>query len=109
MTATRLVGLHIRNPAGEDLGTVENVCIDVATGRVASLAVSFGGLLGVGSRHFELPWEELEFDADAGALRLDISRDDLEAARGRPPATEDRLQAWRDEVTRAYLEHLPPM
>ncbi len=109
MTERHLVGLHVRNPGDHDLGVVENVSVDVDTGTVTSVAVSLGGLLGLGSRHFDLPWDEFVYDPDGGVLRLDISRGELEAARSMKTDPDERFQTWRDEVTRAYLEHPPPM
>jgi uncharacterized protein YrrD len=48
MSAGTLAGDHVRNSAGEDLGKIEEIMIDVPTGRVAYAVLSFGGFLGMG-------------------------------------------------------------
>ena len=45
-------GDRVRNAAGEDLGKVEELMIDVNTGRIAYAVLSFGGFLNVGNKLF---------------------------------------------------------
>src|SRR5436853_5667634 len=46
---SKLTGLNVRNPAGEKLGTVEDIVIDVQDGKSQYLALSTGGVLGIGN------------------------------------------------------------
>ena len=48
--SANIIGVPVRNPEGEDLGQIEEVVIDLETGRVAYLVVSFGGFLGMGEK-----------------------------------------------------------
>jgi PRC-barrel domain len=41
---------RVKSPQGEDLGKIEEVMIDMEIGRVAYAVLSFGGLLGLGSK-----------------------------------------------------------
>src|SRR5215813_352584 len=59
MGATTLAGDRVRNSAGEDLGKIEEIMIDIPTGRVAYAVLSFGGFLGMGNKLFAVPWEAL--------------------------------------------------
>jgi len=38
------------NLSGQDIGTIEELMIDVTTGRVAYAVLSFGGFLGIGNK-----------------------------------------------------------
>src|SRR5947199_108532 len=46
---------RVRNAAGEDLGKIEELVIDVNTGRVAYAVLSFGGVLKMGNKLFAIP------------------------------------------------------
>jgi len=74
MSALTVAGDSVRNSAGDDVGRIEDLVIDMATGRVNYAVLSFGGFLGVGGRLFAVPWEALERDDDSQAFILDIEK-----------------------------------
>ena len=61
IAADQVEGTSIYNPAGESLGSVEDVLIDKVSGKIAYAIVGFGGFLGIGDRHYPLPWEKLKY------------------------------------------------
>jgi sporulation protein YlmC with PRC-barrel domain len=77
-----LTGNHVRNAAGEDLGKIEDIMLDVPTGRIAYAVLSFGGFLGIGSKLFAVPWEALRLDRRNDEFVLDVDRQRLENAPG---------------------------
>jgi len=74
MSALTVTGDSVKNSAGEDLGRIEDLVIDVQSGRVNYAVLSFGGFLGVAGKLFAVPWEALELDADSHAFILDIEK-----------------------------------
>src|SRR5262245_59818200 len=50
MTASTLAGDDVVNAAGENLGRIEEIMLDVPRGRIAYAVMSFGGFLGMGSK-----------------------------------------------------------
>ena len=56
LSASTLAGDSVRNPAGEDLGMIDELMIDIPSGRVAYAVLSFGGFLGLGDKLFAVPW-----------------------------------------------------
>ena len=80
IAADQVEGTSIYNPAGESLGSVEDVMIDKVSGRIAYAVVGFGGFLGIGNRHYPLPWEKLKYDTQHGRLRGRLDRRVLEGA-----------------------------
>lgn len=82
MDANTLIGDSVVNTAGEDLGKIEAIMLDVGAGRIAYTVLSFGGFLGMGSKLFALPWAALALDAREKRFVLDISKDKLESAEG---------------------------
>jgi sporulation protein YlmC with PRC-barrel domain len=60
LSASTLMGFEIVNIGGENLGHIDDVMIDLATGRVAYAILSFGGFLGLGDKLFAIPWSKQE-------------------------------------------------
>jgi sporulation protein YlmC with PRC-barrel domain len=82
LSASTITGDTVRNPQGEDLGRIEEIMLDMASGRISYAVLSFGGILGMGSKLFAIPWSALQLDADNKCFVLDISREKLENAPG---------------------------
>jgi sporulation protein YlmC with PRC-barrel domain len=82
LSASTLSGDRVRNSAGEDLGKIHDIMIDVPTGRIAYAVLSFGGVLGIGDKLFAVPWSALRVDEDKKQLILDVEKSRLENAPG---------------------------
>jgi sporulation protein YlmC with PRC-barrel domain len=82
LSAKTLAGDSVRNSAGEDLGKIEELMIDVQTGRVAYAVLSFGGFLGMGSKLFAIPWEALTLNEEDHQFILNVDKQRLENAPG---------------------------
>jgi sporulation protein YlmC with PRC-barrel domain len=80
--ASALAKDRVHNSAGEDLGSIEEIMIDVQTGRVAYAVLSFGGFLGIGDKLFAIPWKSLRYDAGEEQFIVDVDRQVLERAPG---------------------------
>jgi sporulation protein YlmC with PRC-barrel domain len=82
LAASTLAGDHVRNGAGDDLGSIEEIMLDLEGGRIAYAVLSFGGFLGIGDKLFAVPWSALRIDRDEHAFILDVDRETLEIAPG---------------------------
>lgn len=82
LSTKSLIGTEVKNRQGESLGKLEEIMIDVNTGRIAYAVLSFGGILGVGSKLFAVPWQSLEVDTVNEKLIMDAHKDLLERAPG---------------------------
>jgi sporulation protein YlmC with PRC-barrel domain len=82
LAAGTLTGDPVRNPAGESLGKIEQIMIDLPTGRVAYAFLSFGGFLGIGDKFFAVPWSALQIDRGEHEFILDVDARALETAPG---------------------------
>ncbi|HMM28393.1 MAG: PRC-barrel domain-containing protein [Chloroflexota bacterium] len=82
LSAGTLTGDKIRNPQGEDLGSLKEIMLDVGTGHIAYAVVSFGGFLGMGNKLFAIPWRMLTVDTENKELVLDVDKSVLENAPG---------------------------
>lgn len=82
LSAGSMKGDKVQNAKGEDLGDVEEIMIDVSSGRIAYAVLSFGGFLGMGDKLFAIPWEALRLDKENKRFILDVDKETLEAAPG---------------------------
>ena len=108
LSASTITGDPVVNPQGEDLGKIEDLVLDVDSGRVAYAVLSFGGFLGMGDKLFAMPWQSLQLDGDNHRFILDVAKDRLENAPGFDkdhwPNMADRT--WGSSVYK-YYGHQP--
>ena len=95
--ADRVNGTDVVNKAGEKLGKIEDVAIEKVSGDVAYAILSFGGVLGIGSKYHPVPWKLLTYDTDKRAYVIPMDKRDLETA---PMIDETELSGWNDELSR---------
>lgn len=107
LTAATLVGDQLYEREGEPLGEIKDVAFDLQQGCIAYLIVSVGGLLGIGSKFFAVPWSAVYFGDDE-LLGIDMNAGQLSAAPSFPkdswPDMSDRQ--WGAEV-HAYFGCTP--
>jgi hypothetical protein len=82
LSAGTLTGDSVRNAAGEDLGKIDEIMIDIPSGRVAYAVLSFGGFLGMGDKLFAVPWNALKVNEDEKCFILNIDKRRIEQAPG---------------------------
>jgi hypothetical protein len=79
--AHRATGLPLCDERdGDPIAEVEDIALDLPSGRVAYAIVGFGGILGLGRRHCAVPWDLLSYDGDMGALAAPFGADTLAMA-----------------------------
>jgi len=108
MSADTLAGDEVKNEAGETLGEIADIMIDVPAGRVAYAVMSVGGVLGVGDKLFAIPWKSLRLDPEHKCFRLDVAKARFDDAPGFdkdhwPTMADER---WAREV-HAYYNATP--
>jgi uncharacterized protein YjbJ (UPF0337 family)/sporulation protein YlmC with PRC-barrel domain len=82
MPVGTLTGYRVINPAGDDLGQIEDIVIDMESGRITYAVLSFGGFLGFGDKFFAIPWEVLRPSSTEEAFILHTDREALANAPG---------------------------
>lgn len=104
LSASTLEGDSVRNAAGENLGKVDELMIDIPSGRVAYAVLSFGGILHMGNKLFAVPWNALRVDEDEKCFIMDVDKRTLESAPGFDkdnwPDMADT--GWGTEIFRHY-------
>lgn len=93
ISADKVEGTAVYSPAGDKLGTVENLMIDKKSGRVGYAVMAFGGFLGMGESRHPLPWQTLKYDTRMGGYVVDIDTNTLRSA---PTYEEAQEVNWQD-------------
>jgi len=78
--ASKLMGTSVKNLQDEKLGNVENILVDLPSGRIVAVIVSSGGFLGMGDELSAVPPTALRFTTDRDTLQLDTTKEMLSTA-----------------------------
>jgi hypothetical protein len=76
----KVEGTPVYDAKGEKIGSIERVMINKRSGQVAYAVLRFGGILGIGSDYYPIPWSSLKYDTDLGGYRLDLTQEQLQGA-----------------------------
>ena len=82
LSSSTICSDRVKNATGEDLGKIEDLMIDLYSGRIAYAVLSFGGFLSMGKKLFAIPWEALTVDTIKKEFVLKVDRTRLEKAPG---------------------------
>ncbi len=89
-----LVGATVTGPGGKPVGTIADVMMAAAEGKIVYVALSVGGVVGIGERLFAVPWGAFVVDPVGGALSLHFDAATLD---GRPGFDKDGWPSAADE------------
>ncbi len=82
ISVSTLIGDPVYNSSGEKLGSIEEIVLDLSSGRVAYAVLSFGGILGIGDKLFAIPYNSLHVDLENRQVIFDVAKETLERAPG---------------------------
>ena len=94
MAASTLEDDNVVNTAGDKLGEIKEIMIDVPSGRVAYAVLSVGGFLGIGEKLIAVPWRALQIDPPNHRFTLNVTKEQIEKAEG---FDKDRWPSMADE------------
>lgn len=75
--ASKIIGTSVHNRQDEKLGDVNNILVDLSSGRIVAIVISSGGFLGVNDELSAIPPTALRFSPDQDKLQLDASKEKL--------------------------------
>lgn len=81
-SSSGLVGSAIVNSAGEKLGDINYLVLD-ATGKVTTVVIGVGGVLGIGEKNVAVPFDAVKRQTNKAGnpeFALDATNDDMKAA-----------------------------
>ena len=96
--ASKLMGTAVKNLQDEKLGKVDNILVDLPSGRIVAVIVSSGGFLGMGDELSAIPPSALRFTTERDTLQLDTSKEMLSAA------PHFKANQWPDFAEPSYAD-----
>jgi sporulation protein YlmC with PRC-barrel domain len=105
ITASQLIGENVINSRDEDIGKIKEILLNLRTGKIAYVVLSFGGFLGMGDKLFAIPFQLMKIDPKKEYVILDIDKSKLKNAPGFDkqhwPDMND--SKWVDSIENYYL------
>lgn len=85
LRASKLIGMNLENSQEENVGEISDIVLNSVTGEVQYVAVTYGGILGVGNEMHAVPFEAIKVkrdpdspnDPDSLVLVLDVTKEQL--------------------------------
>jgi len=80
--ASGLMGMEVKNHLGENLGEIQDLVIDLPTGRISYVVLSVGGFLGIGEKYLALPTSVFTTAPEGDKLVLNADKAKIRSAPG---------------------------
>jgi sporulation protein YlmC with PRC-barrel domain len=83
VSVQQLIGKKVTDSQGQEIGEIKDVVVDLQNGQVHAGVVEFGGTLGVGSKNYAFPMQDLKPGQGEGQYTLaNVEKQKLEKAQG---------------------------
>jgi sporulation protein YlmC with PRC-barrel domain len=82
LTATSIISSTVKNAAGDNLGTIDNLMINLNNGTVEYVVLEFGSFLGMGGKLFAIPFGQIRLDEQLKVFILNRDKESLKDAPG---------------------------
>ncbi len=82
LTASSIIGDKVHNANGEHMGKIQDIMIDITSGKIEYVVIEFGGFLTIGEKYFAIPFNLLTVDPGKKAFIFNQSKEMLEKAPG---------------------------
>ena len=102
--ANTLIGCNVHNLQNEYLGNIKELMLNIHTGKIAYILLSFGDRFSIREQLIALPWSALTFDRAGKRFVLDIDKNRLKNAPGfdwkNGPDVSD--ESWIENICTDY-------
>lgn len=68
LDASAVIGSTVRSSEGKDIGKVNQLMIDPRDGRITTVVIGMGGMLGIGEKLVSMPWGSVKIGQDGGRI-----------------------------------------
>ena len=79
----------------EQVASVEDLLVDIATGRIVQVVLKHGGHLGVGHQFYLLPWKSFTYNEELGGYIVDLDYHSQENVLSRVDLAKPGIAPWK--------------
>jgi hypothetical protein len=101
IASDKVEGTAVYGVDGKKIGSIERLMLEKIQGKVSYAVLGFGGLFGMGTDHYPLPWQSLRYDESLGGYRTNITEDTL---KGAPHYADETEWQWSDTARTKRLD-----
>lgn len=98
ISSARVEGTNVYATSGDKLGTIDDLMIDKLSGQVCYAVLEFGGILGIGTDRYPVPWRMLDYDTRLQGYVVPLDKD---AIRQAPRYAKDEPRDYDPEYSRS--------
>ncbi len=80
ISSDKVEGTTVYNPAGEKLGSIDDLMIDKLSGQIRYAVLEFGGFLGMGTDRYPIPWNMLKYETGKDGYVVPLDKAKLDDA-----------------------------
>jgi len=107
--ASRVIGADVLDVEGRKVGDIKDVVFDANRGQVAYAVVGFGGVMGLGTRYYAIPWNVLHQPQPArpgDRFVINMTREQMRNAPSfeRNQWPDMASEAWHRDIARFYAQ-----
>ena len=70
-----VIGVKVKTPDHKKLGEIEELVVDIESGKTIFAVLSFGGHFGFGDKFFAVPWDEFKLIRDEAEQYFELETD----------------------------------
>ena len=96
ISSERVEGTSVYNPAGDKLGSIDDLMIDKISGQVRYAVLEFGGFLGIGTDRYPIPWSMLKYDTSLDGYVVPLTKEQIDGA---PRYANDQVPDYDDRYS----------
>jgi hypothetical protein len=107
ISSKKVEGTKVFGRDGEELGSIDHFMVEKRDGKARYAVMSYGGILGMNSKLYPLPWESLNYDENCGGYVVDIDKERLRADKAPSFEREEEPQwtpEFHEEIRIYYFE-----
>jgi sporulation protein YlmC with PRC-barrel domain len=102
ISSERVEGTKVYNTQGDKLGSIEQLMIDKRSGHVRYAVLEFGGIFGMGTDRYPMPWSVLKYDTQLDGYVVPIDKKALNEA---PRYRDDEPPVYDADYGRRVYRH----
>lgn len=74
ISSRKVEGTAVYGRDAEKLGSIESFMVNKLSGQVEYAVLQFGGVFGIGSEYYPVPWSHLRYSPDLAGYIVDLDR-----------------------------------